>query len=137
MPWPDSYRCPYCGAMISRPDGARVWGCACSIGPSCQCRFLDAYGCYRCGTKEGFPQHKVAPLSDNVLNRTVLLRDGQTAQERDYTKKELNEKRRVYCHRCFHEQGFLRYSDTEITCLLCAATGPRGATLTHVGYTGV
>lgn len=137
MAWPDVYMCLDCQATITRPSGAKAWGCRCQKGPSCQCRFLDALACYRCGTTHGFPRHATAPMTDAALNASILLHDTQTPWERGYTVKELNEKRRVYCDRCLHEQFFLQYTDTTILCRLCGATGPRGATLDHaVGLGG-
>ena len=136
MAWPTQYECPDCGATITRPEGARSWGCLCHLGPSCRCRFLDALGCYRCGTMEGFPRHDAESLSDATLNATVLLHGDQTAWERGYTKKELNEKRRVYCDRCIHEQFFLVYTETEVRCRLCGVQGPRGTALVHADGLG-
>lgn len=132
MPWPDRYDCPDCGNTITRPAGARAWGCHCSLGLRCRCRFLDADACYRCGTAEGFPRHEKTPIGAEVLCCSVLLHADQTLSEQGAAMKELDEKRRVYCDRCFHEQGFLQYSETEMTCLFCHCTGSRGATLNHV-----
>ena len=131
MPWPERYRCPDCGNTITRPTGAHAWGCHCTLGPKCSCRFLDAAACYRCGTAAGFPRHDRPPMTEEALNRSIVLHANQTAWERGYTVKELNEKRRVYCDRCIHEGFFLHYTDTTIICRLCGAHGPRGATLTH------
>ena len=131
MAWPDHYDCPECGGMITRPHGANVWGCLCHRGKGCQCRFLDAVACYRCGNADGFPRHAIPMMTDAALNRSVLLSGDQGAWERGYTVKELNEKRRVYCDRCIHEQFFLLYSDSDILCRLCGVRGPRGATLEH------
>lgn len=131
MAWPDVYECPDCDGTITRPKGARAWGCLCHKGPSCRCRFLDATACNRCGTTIGFPRHTLPSMTDASLNASILLHDDQTPWERGFTVKELNEKRRVYCDRCIHEQFFLQYSDTDIVCRLCGARGPRGATLKH------
>lgn len=132
MAWPDCYECPDCGNTITRPQGARAWGCVCHIGPGCRCRFLDASACYRCGTEEGFPRHDTDALTDATLNASILVHGDQTPWERGYTMKELNEKRRVYCDRCLHEQFFLVYTETDVRCRLCGAEGPRGLALAHV-----
>jgi ribosomal protein S27E len=81
---------------------------------------------------EGFPRHDTEPMTEATLNQTILLHGDQTPWERGYTKKELNEKRRVYCDRCVHEQFFLVYTETDVRCRLCGVSGPRGTALTHV-----
>lgn len=132
MPWPDSYVCPECEETVRRPQGANVWGCVCAKGPTCRCRMLDAVKCQRCGKLDGFPRHTVPPLDREDVAKSVLIAPDLTPFEREFTLKDINEKRRAYCDRCLHEQFFLRYTDIDITCLLCGASGMRGCTLAHV-----
>ncbi len=107
--WPEHYPCPECGTPITRPRGAQAWDC-----PFPSCSFLDAVRCYRCETREGFPRRKV-PVYDPAI---VI--------------PEMNVKRHVYCERCFHEMHLDYTQPPGIRCLLCPASGLRGATLTHV-----
>lgn len=93
---------------------------------------LDAVNCYRCASQEGFPRHEAVPYDVEAIRRSGLFRTDDTADQHTFKLREINEKRRAYCDRCFHDLFFVTYTETDVRCTLCEATSPRGVALDHV-----